>query len=68
MSIMKNVCVKLPRSRFPVKLISCIAIGSASNFVVYLKLLQLVYNNFGNRDNLLGNQLCNHHLDQKQFS
>ena len=64
---MKNICVMPPQSRFPGKLICCIAFGSAS-IVGCLNLLQLVYNNFWNRDNLLNNQLCNHHLDQQQFS
>ena len=31
-SIMKNICVLRARSRFPVKLICCIAFGSASKF------------------------------------
>ena len=55
--------------RFPVKLICCIAFRSASSFLfIYLNLLQLAYNIYWNRDDLVNKQLCNHHLNQWQFS
>ena len=55
------------RSRFLLKLICCIAFGSASTFFFYSNLLQLSYNILWNMSNLVNNQLCNHHLDQLQF-
>ena len=63
----KNIAAHSARSRFPIKLIFCVASDQQKAFVVYLNLLQLAYNFIWNRDNLANNQLCNHFLDQLQF-
>ena len=54
-SVMKNATAFI--SRFPVKLIYCIA---------YLNLLQLACNIPWNRYNIVNSQLCNHLFDQLQ--
>ena len=56
-SILKNVSAFF--SRFPVKLICCIAFGPASSFFCLLNPLQLACNSY----NLIKNQLCTHLLD-----
>ena len=65
--IMKKISVSPSLSRFLLKLICCIAFGSASRFVFYSNLLQLSYHILWNMGNLVNNQLCNHHIDQLQF-
>ena len=59
---MKNIAVFPSRSKFIVKLIGCIDFGSASS-IVYLNLLQLTYNFFWNKYNLVDKQLSNYLLD-----
>ena len=40
--IMKNICVLPPRSRFPIKLICCIAFASASSFCCLINLIKSI--------------------------
>ena len=65
-SIMKNIDVSF--SIFPVKLICCIAFGSASSFCCLLESIAInainACNVPGNSYNLVNIQLCNHLLDQ----
>ena len=62
-SIMKNIDVSF--SIFPVKLICCIAFGSASSFCCLLESVAINACNVpGNSYNLVNIQLCNHLLDQ----
>ena len=49
-------------------LICCIAFGQYQVLAVYLNLFQSTYHFLWDNDNLVNNHLCNHLLDQKQFS
>ena len=60
-SLMKNISAF--RTRFPVKLISCIAFESASSASCLLNLLLSFYNSFKNNYSPANNQLYNHLLD-----
>ena len=54
------------KARFPVKLICCIAFGSAQKACYLLKSIAIILY-FLNNFSLANNQLYNHHLDLLQF-
>ena len=56
-SIIKNIVALF--SRFPVKLICCIAFRSASNFCCLLKSIELAYNVLWNKDYNTSNNFSN---------
>ena len=62
-SVMKNIDLLFSLSRFPIKLICCIAFGSVSSACCFLKSIAIILC-FRNNYNLANNQLCNHLLDQ----
>ena len=62
---MKKVVVYLSRSRFPVKLTYCIDFRIAPSGCCLRKSIIIIScYNFLKNYNLVGNQLCNYHLDQ----
>ena len=60
---MKNIAAPAGQSRFPVKLICCIAFGSVSSACFYLNLSLSFYSVYCNTYNPANKQLCNHLLD-----
>ena len=59
-SIMQNIILTPARSKFPMKLICCIAFESTLALFLYLNLLISFFNNFLNKLNLANSRLCNH--------
>ena len=66
-SIMTKIVAPSVRSKFPVILIVVSLLNQHQMLVVHLDLLLSSYNSFWNNDNLVSNQLSNHHIDQLQF-
>ena len=67
-SIKKNIVVPPSCSRSSAKLIYCVTSASASTFCCLLLSIALNFMPvFQTKDNLVNNQLRNHHLDQLKF-
>ena len=66
-SIMKNNIAPSSQSRFPVKLICCIAFGSALSACCLRKSIAIILNSFWNNYSPAGNHLWSHLLDLLQF-